>query len=145
MPACAASRSTASGNDSPSVSITKSKMLPFLPEEKSNQAIFWSLAKNEGVFSWLNGERPFHSRPAFFSFTRRPTTSETGRRARSSSRNWGENRMHADRLIRFVRQYRPARDGRRADAGCPSYPQGGQERWATQRTSDPRDAGARHR
>src|SRR5258705_325626 len=78
MPAWVASRSTASGKLSPSVSITKSKMLPFLPEEKSNHAILWSLAKNEGVFSWLNGERPRHSRPAFLSFTRRPTTSETG-------------------------------------------------------------------
>ena len=40
-------------------------MLPFLPEEKSNHAIFWSLTKNEGVFSLLNGDSPFHSRPAF--------------------------------------------------------------------------------
>ena len=93
MPACAASRSTASGKLSPSVIITKSKMLPFLPEEKSNQAIFWSLTKNEGVFSLLKGESPFHSRPAFLSFTRRPTTSETGSRARSSSRNCGVKRM----------------------------------------------------
>ena len=54
---------------------------PFLPEEKSNQACFWSLTKNDGVFSLLNGDRPFHSRPDFCNFTRRPTTSETGRRA----------------------------------------------------------------
>ena len=27
-------------------------MLPFLPEEKSNQAILESFTKNEGVFSW---------------------------------------------------------------------------------------------
>ena len=93
MPACCASRSTASGNESPSVCITKSKILPFLPEEKSNHAIFWSLTKNEGVFSLLKGDSPFHSRPALRSFTRRPTTSDTGSRARSSSRNWGENRM----------------------------------------------------
>ena len=93
MPACAASRSTASGNDTPSVIITKSKMLPFLPDEKSNHAIFWSLTKNDGVFSLLKGESPFHSRPALRNFTRRPTTSETGSRARSSSRNCGENRM----------------------------------------------------
>src|SRR6266702_4745696 len=93
MPACAASRSTASGKLSPSVIITKSKIVPFLPEEKSNHAIFWSLTKNDGVFSLLNGERPFHSRPAFLSRTRRPTTSETGSRARSSSRNWGGKRM----------------------------------------------------
>ncbi len=56
-------------------------MLPFLPEEKSNHAAFWSFTKNDGVFSLLNGDSPFHSRPAFLSFTRRPTTSETGRRA----------------------------------------------------------------
>ena len=74
-------------NAATSVIITKSKMLPFLPEEKSNQAIFWSLTKNEGVFSLLEGESPFHSRPAFLSRTRRPTTSETGSRARNSSRN----------------------------------------------------------
>ena len=39
--------------------MTKSKMLPFLPEEKSNQASFWSLTKKDGVFSLLNGDRPF--------------------------------------------------------------------------------------
>src|SRR5450631_261807 len=48
-PASRARRSTASGNESPSVSITKSKILPFLPAEKSNQAIFWSLTKKDGV------------------------------------------------------------------------------------------------
>ncbi len=68
-------------------------MLPFLPEEKSNHIIFASLTKNEGVFSLLNGDRPFISRPARVSLTRLPTTSETGMRARSSSRNWGEKRM----------------------------------------------------
>ncbi len=73
----------------PSVSIKKSEMLPFLPEEKSNHAIFWSLTKNDGVFSLLNGDSPFHSCPALRSFTRRPTISETGSRARSSSRNCG--------------------------------------------------------
>src|SRR5215468_2208726 len=127
MPAWAASRSTASGKLSPSVSIRKSKIVPFFPEEKSNHAIFWSLTKNEGVFSWLKGESPFHSRPAFFSFTRRPTTSDTGRRARSSSRNWGGKRMTRHQLIRLPRQYRPAGQARRADGDCPSYPQGGQE------------------
>ena len=35
------------GKATPSVSMTKSKILPFLPEEKSNQACFWSLTKNE--------------------------------------------------------------------------------------------------
>src|SRR4029453_751679 len=86
-------RSTASGKESPSVIIKKSKIVPFLCDEKSNQAIFWSLTKNEGVFSWLNGDSPFHSRPALRNLTRRPTASETGSRARSSSRNWGEKRM----------------------------------------------------
>ena len=68
-------------------------MLPFLPEEKSNHIAFWSLTKNDGVFSLLNGDSPFHSRPALRNFTRRPTTSETGSRARSSSRNCGVKRM----------------------------------------------------
>ncbi len=92
-PACPAKRSTASGKLTPSVSMTKSKMLPFLPEEKSNHIAFWSLTKNDGVFSLLNGDSPFHSRPALRNFTRRPTTSETGSRARSSSRNCGVKRM----------------------------------------------------
>src|ERR1700712_1249153 len=73
--------------------MTKSKMLPFLPEEKSNQASFWSLTKNDGDFSLLNGDRPFNSRPERCNFTRRPTTSETGSRAFSSSRNCGVKRM----------------------------------------------------
>ena len=98
MPAICASRSTASGKVTPSVSMRKSKMLPFLPEEKSNHACFWSLTKNEAVFSLLNGDRPFHSRPAFFNATRRPTTSETGRRAFNSSRNCGEKRMGSGAL-----------------------------------------------
>ena len=62
-------------------------------DEKSNHAAFWSLTKNEAVFSLLKGDRPFHSRPAFFNATRRPTTSETGSRAFSSSRNCGVKRM----------------------------------------------------
>ncbi len=41
-PASPASASTASGNDSPSVAMTKSKMLPLRPEEKSNHAILAS-------------------------------------------------------------------------------------------------------
>ena len=73
--------------------MTKSKIAPFLPEEKSNQACFWSLTKKDGVFSLLNGDRPFNSRPERTSLTRRPTTSETGSRAFSSSRNWGVKRM----------------------------------------------------
>ena len=39
-----ASRSTASGNDTPSVAMTKSKMVPFFPAEKSNHMPFWSFA-----------------------------------------------------------------------------------------------------
>ena len=93
MPAIEASRSTASGKFTPSVCITKSKMLPFLPDEKSNHAAFWSFTKNDGVFSLLNGDSPFHSRPAFLSWTRRPTTSETGRRDFKSSRNRSGKRM----------------------------------------------------
>jgi len=58
MPAIEASRSTASGNETPSVFITKSKMLPFRPDEKSNQACFSSLTKNDGVFSCWNGDSP---------------------------------------------------------------------------------------
>src|SRR5262245_35616286 len=100
-------------------------MLPFLPEEKSNHIDFWSLTKNEGVRSLLKGDSPFHSRPAFLSRTRRPTTSETGRRARSSSRNWGGNRMQPALLIRWALQYRTARGGRGGRRPCPSYSQGG--------------------
>src|SRR3954471_1041217 len=98
-PAIEASRSTASGKDTPSVCITKSKMLPFLPEEKSNQAAFWSFTKNDAVFSLLNGDSPFHSRPAFFKDTRRPTTSETGRRAFKSSRKSDEKRIGNPSLV----------------------------------------------
>jgi hypothetical protein len=72
-------------------------MLPFLPEEKSNRIALASLTKNDGVFSLLNGDSPFHSRPALRNFTRRPTTSETGSRARSSSRNCGQKRI-GDRI-----------------------------------------------
>src|SRR3954470_21405205 len=99
MPAMEASRSTASGNVTPSVCITKSKILPFLPEEKSNHAAFWSFTKNDAVFSLLNGDSPFHSRPAFFKDTRRPTTSETGRRAFKSSRKSGEKRIGNPGLV----------------------------------------------
>src|SRR5262249_46897808 len=81
-------------------------MLPFLPEEKSNQACFWSFTKKDGVFSLLNGDRPLNSRPERMSFTRRPTTSETGSRAFSSSRNWGVKRM-GSRPNRFA-DHRPA-------------------------------------
>src|SRR5215813_9453801 len=73
-------------------------MLPFLPEEKSNQACFWSFTKKDGVFSLLKGDRPLNSRPARASFTRLPTTSETGSRAFSSSRNCGVKRMGLVRI-----------------------------------------------
>src|SRR5262245_5968168 len=99
-------------------------MLPFLPEEKSNHIDFWSLTKNEGVRSLLKGDSPLHSRPAFLSRTRCPTTSETGRRARSSSRNWGENRIQPALLIRWALQYRTARGSRAERRACPGYPQG---------------------
>src|SRR5208337_871485 len=85
-PAMPASRSTASGKLRPSVSLTKAKMSPCLPDEKSWKKPFWSLTKNEGVFSALKGERPAHSRPCLRNLTRRPTTSDTGSRARISSR-----------------------------------------------------------
>src|SRR4051794_7122047 len=130
-PASPASRSTASGKLSPSVIITKSKMLPFLPEEKSNHAIFWSLTKNEGVFSWLNGERPLHSRPAFLRRTRRPTTSETRRRARSSSRNWGGKRMRPSRNDSVACEYRTAPRASQNARDCPGYPQAHPPSWAT--------------
>ena len=45
-------------------------MLPCLPDEKSWKNCFWSLTKNEGVFSALNGDRPRHSRPCFLNLTR---------------------------------------------------------------------------
>ncbi len=92
-PASEASFSTASGKDSPSVSITNLKMSPFLPEEKSKKEPFWSLTKKDGVFSALKGESPFHSRPALARRTRLPTTAETGSRALISSRTEGGNFM----------------------------------------------------
>src|SRR5579863_1132230 len=84
-------------------------MLPFLPEEKSNHIAFESLTKNDGVFSLLKGDSPFHSRPALRNFTRFPTTSDTGSRARNSSRNWGVNRistMPLEARIEFRRSVR---------------------------------------
>src|SRR5262249_27585781 len=118
--------------------MTKSKMLPFLPEEKSNHIAFWSLTKKDGVFSLLNGDRPFHSRPALRNFTRLPTTSETGSRARSSSRNCGVNRM----VIRRVTQERPKYMALPGVAflapRCPGYPQGRSTRHSgTQRSCWP--------
>src|SRR4051794_40039768 len=104
----AARRSTASGKVTPSDCMTKSKMLPFLPDEKSNQACFWSLTKNDAVFSLLNGDRPLYSRPERVSLTRLPTTSDTGSRAFSSSRNCGVKRMKGcDRI--GCAHHRPAR------------------------------------
>ena len=38
--------------------MTKPKMSPCLPEEKSWKKPFWSLTVNEGDFSLLNGDRP---------------------------------------------------------------------------------------
>jgi hypothetical protein len=49
------------------------------------------LTVKDGVFSLLKGDSPFHSRPARFKFTRRPTTCDTGNRARISSKNESEN------------------------------------------------------
>ena len=74
------------GTSRPSVCITKSKMLPFLPEEKSNHAAFWSFTKNEAVFSLLNGDKPLPLAPGLLELHARPTTSETGSRAFRSSR-----------------------------------------------------------
>jgi hypothetical protein len=58
--------------------------------------------------------------------TRRPTTSETRRRSRRSSRNWGGKRMRPGLLIRWACQYRTMRRGRGAREDCPGYPQGAQ-------------------
>src|SRR5580704_7977129 len=91
-----ASRSTASGNVRPSVSIRKAKASPCLPDEKSWKKPFWSLTKNDGVFSALNGDKPRHSRPSLRNLTRAPATADTGSRALISSRNSGGNFMGAD-------------------------------------------------
>ena len=99
-------------------------MLPFLPEEKSNHIAFWSLTQNDGVFSLLNGDSPFHSRPALRNFTRRPTTSETGSRARSSSRNCGVNRMVIClRVAPIGKEYRVSSVGATPGPVSPGYPQ----------------------
>src|SRR5262249_61219687 len=82
-----------------------------------------------GVFSLLKGDNPFHSRPALRNFTRRPTTSETGSRARSSSRNCGVNRMVirgilAPRILANIGGEARRRERRTAKAApCPGYPQ----------------------
>src|SRR3954447_10845795 len=100
MPAIAASRSTASGKLTPSVSMTNLKASPCFPEEKSWKKPFWSLTKKDGVFSALKGDRPRHSRPSFLSRTRWRATSETGSRALISSRKEGENRIFDHRTGR---------------------------------------------
>ncbi len=64
-----------------------------MPEEKSWKKPFWSLTKNDGVFSAVKGDKPRHSRPSLRNLTRVPTTSDTGRRALISSRNSGGNFM----------------------------------------------------
>src|SRR4029078_10878598 len=93
----------------------------------------WSLTVNEGDFSCWNGDSPFHSLPAFFNFTRRPTTSETGSRARSSSRNWGVKRMgdlgleSGGRILACG----PTRHGYRED--CAKY----EGNWDSRRYSQP--------
>ena len=88
-PAMPASRSTASGKVRPSVSIRKAKASPCLPDEKSWKKPFWSLTKNDGVFSALNGDKPRHSRPSLRNLTRVPATSDTGRRARNLVEKFG--------------------------------------------------------
>ncbi len=81
------------GKEIPSVSIRKAKPSPCLPDEKSWKNPFWSLTKKEGLFSALNGDSPAHSRPCFRSLTFFLTTSDTGTRARISSRKEGGNFM----------------------------------------------------
>src|SRR5262249_23189648 len=63
----------------------------------------------------------FHSRPAFLSFTRRPTTSDTGSRARNSSRNCGGKAMAATDSRTLKYRLRPLLRGQ--CALCPGYPQ----------------------
>jgi len=79
----------ASGNESPREH-QEVEIEPFLPEGKVEHAC---LVVHEELrrLLLLKGERPFHSRPALRSSRVRPTTSDTGSGARSSSRNWGEN------------------------------------------------------
>ncbi len=96
-----ASRSTASGKVRPSVSIRKANASPCLPDEKSWKKPFWSLTKNDGVFSALNGDNPRHSRPSLRNLTRVPATSDTGRRALISSRNSGGNFMGSQIGLRY--------------------------------------------
>ena len=89
------------GSVRPSVSIRKAKASPCLPDEKSWKKPFWSLTKNEGVFSAVKGERPRHSRPSLRNLTRFPATSETGSRALISSRNSGGNFMGGRLALRW--------------------------------------------
>ena len=113
-PASCASRSTASGKLTPSVSITKSKMLPFLPEEKSWNQAFLIVDEERRRLLLVERRQPLEFAALLASFTRRPTTSDTGSRACSSSRNWGVKRMGlaARVLARGVRVGRFSRIGR---------------------------------
>src|SRR5262249_2493896 len=88
-PATRARVSTAVTNVQPVISISNLKISPVLPLEKSCHICLRSTTVKLGDFSLLNGERHFHSEPAFFRpGFRRLTTSETSSRERRSSRNW---------------------------------------------------------
>src|SRR5688572_2725624 len=76
-PALAANSRSASGNDSPSRSMTKLKMSPPLPQPKQCHDSRPGVATKEGVFSPWNGHRPLYVVPAFLRLTLSPTTSTT--------------------------------------------------------------------
>ena len=123
-PASAASRSTASGNDSPSVSITKSKMSPFLPEEKSNHALL-VVDEEGGRLLLIEGRQALPFPPGLFAAARaarRPPRPAAGRgflRGMEWRIAWTGPGIYSRRL------YRPPSAGRRrGTGGCPGYPQG---------------------
>src|SRR2546423_1572520 len=84
MPASRASSSTASRNDFPSICMTNLIASPLAPQPKQWNMRLSGLTLKLGVFSPWNGHSPLRLRPAFLSWTRRPTTCATSTRSRSS-------------------------------------------------------------
>jgi len=82
-PASAASRSTASETSDPRLDQNAEDVAVLARREAVVEA-FWSLTKNDGVFSILKGDSPT-TRALLLQGNFRPTTWLTGRRARISS------------------------------------------------------------
>ena len=66
IPFSAASARTASGNESPSCSMSQPNTLPPFPQPKHLKVRRSGFTVNEGVFSSWNGQSAFQARPIFF-------------------------------------------------------------------------------